>query len=790
MTQPILDRSRDDAPKPGPCAFYRVGEHAVGGWARDPERPDRRLVVDIRVDGETIALTQAESFVPELRQLFGGDGCHGFVVLLDPARMAGASRVEAYLANAETCLGAIRLDGAADAELVATGRIAGELRWSGGLRLNGWACDVATPTQPVPVQVLVDGEPLVEALPMRWRESQPGDPVPSGRFAFDACLPVRFADGRVHTVRALAGGVELAGSPCIVLVHELGFQGLAAELDPADRTGHLLRTQLLDRLMPSAVPLGEFEAWQARFPVDPPGPSDLLTAVLVVGDVEPAISRTLDSVEAQSGDGWFAVSLAASDWTFSPDALAAAAAEIRDGGAQAILVVEAGTLLHRDAVAHLAAAIEHPGMPGLVYCDTIVPGPGGRATPSLKPVFDRPRMTAQAYAADCFVMTPEGLDAALDAQASSLPELLLAAIRRCERDGLAIGHLPQLLARLPVREVGARAAALARAAAIDGQERGLPREASPIGNALRPCVALAWPQDARSGPVSIIIPTRDRVDLLEPCLDSLRRISAGVEYEVIIVDNGSVEPQTHAFFERIAGDGVRILPAAMPFNYSRLNNLGIAESRHDLVLFLNNDVEIIEAGWLREMALELQDGSIGAVGATLLWPSRLVQHGGVVLGPHFAAAHAFNDRIDGEGGYDDLLLAPRSQSVVTAACLLMRKADYLSVGGMDELAFPVAFNDVDLCLKLRALGRSILITPRARLLHKESASRGSDHFSHEKRSRARKETSELRARWADMLAADPFYNPNLSLDLYPFSGLATPPRERRLRFDPFAASSS
>jgi GT2 family glycosyltransferase len=146
-----------------------------------------------------------------------------------------------------------------------------------------------------------------------------------------------------------------------------------------------------------------------------------------------------------------------------------------------------------------------------------------------------------------------------------------------------------------------------------------------------------------------------------------------------------------------------------------------------------------------------------------------------VLGPSFAAAHAFNDRIDGDVGYGDLLCVTHECSAMTAACLVTRRDDYLAVGGMDEVQFPVNFNDVDYCLKLRALGKRNVFTPHAKLLHLESASRGLD-VKTKREARFERELQNLRAKWGSVLAADPYYSPMLSLDPIPFSALAWPAR--------------
>ena len=159
-----------------------------------------------------------------------------------------------------------------------------------------------------------------------------------------------------------------------------------------------------------------------------------------------------------------------------------------------------------------------------------------------------------------------------------------------------------------------------------------------------------------------------------------------------------------------------------------------------------------------------------------------MQHGGVVLGSSFMATHAFNDRIDSDVGYSDLLRVAHECSAVTAACMVTRRQDYLEVGGMDEVRFPVNFNDVDYCLKLRALGRRIVFTPHAKLVHLESASRGLDARADHKE-RFERELQNLRGKWGPVLAADPYYSPTLSLDPIPFSALAWPARAMEARIN-------
>lgn len=196
--------------------------------------------------------------------------------------------------------------------------------------------------------------------------------------------------------------------------------------------------------------------------------------------------------------------------------------------------------------------------------------------------------------------------------------------------------------------------------------------------------------------------------------------------QVLIVDNDSHDEETLQYLSTGPTAGFEVRSVKGPFNYARIKNLAVRETEAENICLLNNDIEATDDEWLLEMLSRLSDPSVGAVGAKLVWPSGIVQHGGVVLGPSFAAMHAFNDRVDGDPGFGGLLEVAHECSAVTAACLLVRRSDYLAVGGLDELRFPVNFNDVDLCLKLRGRGQRIVFTPHARLLHLESASRGKD----------------------------------------------------------------
>ncbi len=276
--------------------------------------------------------------------------------------------------------------------------------------------------------------------------------------------------------------------------------------------------------------------------------------------------------------------------------------------------------------------------------------------------------------------------------------------------------------------------------------------------------------------VSLVIPTRNGLALTRQCIDSIARKTTYPNYEILIVDNGSDDPAVLAYFRELAArPNIRVLRDDSPFNYSALNNMAVAQARGEVVALVNNDIEVRSPEWLSEMvSLALQPG-VGAVGARLWYPDMTLQHGGVVLGlGGGVAGHANKGLPKGLNGYAGRAALIQSFSAVTAACLVVRKAVYEEVGGLDEERLKVAFNDIDFCLRLREAGYRNVWTPYADLLHHESATRGED-IAPEKRERFLREENYMKARWAELLRHDPAYNPNLTADAEDFS-YAWPPR--------------
>ncbi len=269
--------------------------------------------------------------------------------------------------------------------------------------------------------------------------------------------------------------------------------------------------------------------------------------------------------------------------------------------------------------------------------------------------------------------------------------------------------------------------------------------------------------------VSIIIPTRNGVDLLKACMHSLGRTDYP-NSEIVVVDNQSDDLGTTAYLEELARrPDVRILAYPYPFDYAKMHNFAIPQAHGDYVCLLNNDIEVIASGWLRDMLGVAQREGVGAVGAKLLYPDGTVQHAGVVLGLGGIAAHPHKGIGATACGYFGRAMLMQSFSAVTAACMVLRKSIWMDVGGMDE-HLPVAYNDVDLCLRIQERGLRNVWVPSALLYHHESKTRGSDlTHSHAKKARFIREHAYMQWRWGALLRADPAYNPNLTLHKEDFS---------------------
>ena len=284
--------------------------------------------------------------------------------------------------------------------------------------------------------------------------------------------------------------------------------------------------------------------------------------------------------------------------------------------------------------------------------------------------------------------------------------------------------------------------------------------------------------------VTIIIPNKDEKESLEACLRSIREKTAYENYEILIIENNSVSEEIFAYYKEIEKDPkIRVLRWEKEFNYAAINNFGVTHAKGDSLLFLNNDVTVITPDWIEEKLGMCQREEVGAVGVKLLYPDNTIQHAGCVIGIGGIAGHMFVDMPANRTGYLHKASIIQDMSAVTAACMMMKRTAFEEAGGFTE-KLAVAFNDVDLCLKVRKSGRLIVYDPYVQLYHMESKTRGAED-SEAKVRRFQEEIEYMREHWIDILKnGDPYYNKNLSLtkwnySLRPLKGMDSKGKDRR-----------
>ena len=480
-----------------------------------------------------------------------------------------------------------------------------------------------------------------------------------------------------------------------------------------------------------------------------------VSVVVWAHDPEPgALEATIASIEAQVYPHW---ELQA---RLGPEALRPLVADSRvrierapspEGGARGrnealrlatgelVATVEAGDALAPDALLEAVAALVESDAEAL-YADADEIGPdGGRARPEFRPDWSPDLIESRCYTAGLGVYRRslldrlggwrEGLEGAEE------HDLWLRVARATGR----VAHVPMILCH---RAPGA--------AAVEGGRRAVAdATGGRVEDGLVPGTLFVRRPPRGEPLVSILIPTRDRLDLLERAVRGIETRTAWRAWEILIIDNGSREIATLEWLSRTRH---RVLRDDGDFNYSRLNNAAARAARGELLLLLNNDTEPLHEEWLEALVEHAVRPEVGPVGAKLLYEDGTVQHAGVVLGPGGVAGHALRGFPGGDPGGPDLWGATvRNLNAVTGACLMVRRAVWEELGGLDE-SLAVSYNDVDFCLRARERGWRVIWTPHARLLHAESQSRGS-HVD-------QAEVARVRERWGALLERDLFYGPN------------------------------
>ncbi len=432
------------------------------------------------------------------------------------------------------------------------------------------------------------------------------------------------------------------------------------------------------------------------------------------------------------------------------------------------MFVRAGDVVAPHALTALIMAVEqHEGHGykfGFAYADEDeIDSHGFRSQPYFKTDWDLDLFLGQDYASRLCLVETETARRLADGppQPPWIYRLLLRIA--AEQPARRVEHAPFVLCHRPALSKTAEAQDQVEAQAVaefltSPSVNAAHAEVRSIDSGRRVC----WPLPASPPPVSLVIPTRDRLSLLARCVSGLLDRTTYPDLEVIIVDNDSAEAETLTYLSRLTDDPrVKTLFAPGPFNFSALNNFGVRQARGSIVGLLNNDLEVVQADWLEELVRQALRPDVGAVGPMLYYGSGAIQHAGVILGVGGVASHIMKNQPQDSTGYAKKLGLVQQFSAVTGACMLMRTDIWRQVGGLDE-SLPVAFNDIDLCLKVRQAGYKILWTPFAKLTHHESQSRGSD-VDPQRRRRLMDEMAKMKHRWGEQLTLDPFFSPNLSL---------------------------
>ena len=514
----------------------------------------------------------------------------------------------------------------------------------------------------------------------------------------------------------------------------------------------------------------------------------LFEIVLVVGTGEKTLlADSIDALAAQYYDGWrlsIFAPFSSPDAEFlapdspvrwfaltrpeDPEALATAIdCRLAESRADWISFLACGTRLAPEALLCIGDYLAlHPDW-RLIYSDedTLAADGTGEA-PQFKPDFNLELLRATDYLGGVFVERA-ALCAAGGYARCPGGETYDLALRLVDHAGeAAIGHIPEVLQRRPVSaRARAQDDAARQALAAHFARRGIDAEILPgliDGQSRRPVY-----RHTTRPLVSIIVPTRNRLDLLAPCVESLFANTAYPNWELIIVDNGNPEPATtHYFAELRAAQPQRVRIMAQPgdFDFARLNNHAAELAHGDYLLLLNDDTQCIHDDWLDALLAHAQRPEVGIVGARLLFPDSLkVQHAGVVLGMSGSAGHVFSNLDHDAPAYLGRAQLDQEYSAVTGACLLIRRQLYRELDGLDGATFKISYNDIDLCLKVRQRGLKIIYTPHATLLHHGSASQKGTPLTSEKSAFFQQETAAFLTRWRHWLQADPAWSRHLSL---------------------------
>jgi GT2 family glycosyltransferase len=807
------------------CFIDRMDGAGVGGWALDFAAPAQSLDMRVLVDGVIVDVVRCDLHRDDAKLVNLANSRIGFYyniperyhdglrhvlkfATVDGVAMPLSSRSGGALAELNFCLAKpVRIDAVVD------GMIDG--------LIQGWALRVderaGTKLGGVRILVTMEGQPVAELLADQYRADVAeavGCDAACG-FTFSPSPELRRRQRTSFRFFVMPGRQELQGSPLeIVYPEETArerIEGLIKRADELFTFAYHLRRDLKAALPKDRYLLSDYGRWAAAsLPLAAARavarygalPEERPLVSIICPVYRPEIGDFLaavDSVRRQSYPNWelLLVDDASGDNGLSEAMRQLASADGRikllslkkNGGiakaSNAALAKAAGRFVaffdHDDMLEPCALEVmlraQHATGAKLLYSDEDkIERSGTLCDPHFKPDFNYRFLLDVNYIChfvmlDAAVMKQVGgLDAKLDGAQDHDLLLRLSEMLAPEE----IHHVPEVLYHW--RKSGSSTAAAGSGAkpkavqagmtavAAHLRRRGIAAEVESRGGLT--CYQVRWQVAAavkKAAGVSILIPFRDHIEMTLECVTAIRKYTKDVPYEIILLDNWSMGPEAEAFTAAQANiESTKVIRIAEPFNYSRINNIGVKAARYPFLLFLNNDVFVDDTLWLRKMLDEaLVNDSVGAVGAKLLYPGGAVQHAGVVLGVGGVADHAFRGIAGDAPGYMMHAMAAQEISAVTGACMLVRKAAFEALCGFDEQELTIAFNDVDLCVKLMRAGWKVIYMPDTVAEHRESISRGDD-LDDTKIARFMFENEVMRQRYPDILPVDPYYNRNFS----------------------------
>jgi len=704
------------------------------------------------------------------------------------------------------------------------------------LEIRGWAANLVDLSQPVQVELLLDNLFLGVAECSQFRPDIQGKLGGPGLHGFSFIIPAahqhELRTERLLTVRDTLSRLPIA-RPIRIDISEARVLNTLIEVrhELATLTTELKRIEglLPVALSRAAYPLTMYDDYQretqrllannrANLAAAAAAlSSHPMISVVIAGPANGtlALSRSVGSVRRQIYENWECLvydegSDDDAERKSLIDGFAASDSRVRRAKAPAratqaallnlmvaaakgthVMFLHEGDVLSEDALLVIGQALQEAQFRLAYFDEDVMELDSFRnrtfRDPMLKPAFDYDFLLASGYIGRAFVFDKVLFDEAGGArgerEGTLCFDLIFRMIEKIDRG--RIRHIARVLyhkveaadAAIEQDRDDAEAAAEIACLTAHLERMGYSGEVAAHSDAqgiARPrCRRISWKLRESAPRVSIIIPTRDRADLLQQCLNSVLASQAEypTKFEIIVMDNESVEPATHDLLKRFAErDAIRVVPFKGSFNWSAINNAAARQARGEVLVFLNNDTVVLSSDWVRELVSTLSRPDVGVVGARLLYEDGTIQHGGVLMGAASGAVHEGIGESPVEGGYLGRTALQRNVMAVTGACLATRASTFREFGGFDEANLRIEFSDVDYCLKVHDRGLAVIYNPFATLYHFESKSRGFATTSEQSR-RSRSEFTVFAKRWRKYLEADPYYNPHFDRFSRPFSRL-------------------